>query len=94
MSEPIDNGGPAFPVPMFTREADGQPLSAADFFNGGNGMTLRDWFAGMALSGLIGKAYYAASQTDDPFTGISETLAVVSYGMADAMLAARKGGES
>ncbi len=39
------DGGPAFPVPLALRQADGQPMTAAEFFEGGNGMTLRDWFA-------------------------------------------------
>lgn len=52
MSEPINDGGPAFPVPMAIRKADGQPMTAAEFFEGGNGMTLRDYFAAKAIQGI------------------------------------------
>ena len=43
------------------------------------GMTLRDWFAGQALAGMLDRAY-----------GIKcEIIAARSYEMADAMIAAR-----
>lgn len=51
MNTKINDGGPAFPVPMFTRQADGQPMSSVEFEMGG--MSLRDWFAGQALVGLL-----------------------------------------
>jgi hypothetical protein len=50
-----------------------------------NGMTLRDWFAGQALAGL--QASVACNWTCDEF-------AAQAYKAADAMLAARKGGEA
>jgi len=37
----INDGGPAFPVPT-------DPLNP-----GTNGMSLRDWFAGMAMQGML-----------------------------------------
>ncbi len=80
MSEPINDGGPAFPVPMFTREADGQPMSATEY--GLGGMSLRDWFAGQALAGLL-----ASPETNMPF----DVAAPLAYRHADAMLKARGG---
>jgi hypothetical protein len=48
------------------------------------GMSLRDWFAGQALSGFL---------AGDPQTEWKPTaVAACAYGMADAMIAARKGG--
>jgi hypothetical protein len=47
-----------------------------------SGMTLRDWFAGMALSGNIGKLV----DSSDP-----KTIAQYAYALADAMLAERGG---
>lgn len=70
MSE-TDNGGPAFPVP-----AIGDQAQLPD-----TGMSLRDWFAGQALCGLIS---YPNGQAN------CNILAVDSYAMADAMIAARK----
>ncbi len=46
-----------------------------------SGMTLRDWFAGQALAGLV-----ALPRPDSSVT--SDTL--LAYRLADAMLAARK----
>ena len=64
MSAP-DDGGPAF------------PSQNGHYFE--PGMTLRDWFAGQALAGMLDRAY-----------GIKcEIIAARSYEMADAMLAAR-----
>lgn len=46
----IDDGGPAFPA---TCSADGTPLVVAYPANQVSGMSLRDWFAGQALAGLM-----------------------------------------
>jgi hypothetical protein len=51
MKTPSNDGGPAFPAPMFVREADGQPMCPQEF--GLGGMTLRDYFAGQALAGIV-----------------------------------------
>lgn len=53
----------------------------------GGGMTLRDWFAGQALAGILStnaRVYWAGL---DP----AASAATVSYRMADAMLKAREG---
>ncbi len=75
MSEPIEDGGPAFPVPV-TPTRDGGWASCKEV----EGMTLRDWFAGQALAGL------AASCSNSPDGDIARW----SYEFADAMLVARK----
>ena len=86
MNEPkqIDDGGPAFPSDNF-----GQPSAP--------GMSLRDWFAGMALQGAIasmsgvsiyeGKCLLSEAGGVDQFTA---RIAANCYKYADAMLAARK----
>lgn len=66
-----NNGGPAFPCPTGT---DGGSLY--------DGMSLRDWFAGMALSAICSKPGWLISQ-DAP------VIARQSYEAADAMLAVR-----
>jgi hypothetical protein len=76
MSDKVDDGGPAFPRPTSTDEAS----ERCNVFYAQDGMTLRDWFAGQALSN-------AYTQADvDP-----DRIARWSYELADAMLAARKG---
>lgn len=81
----INTGGPAFPV-----VAENGLGHVAD------GMTLRDWFAGKALVGLLAEpiargsestiCYLADSQPGD--TGGSR-IARAAYLMADGMIAAR-----
>ena len=77
MSEQINDGGPAFPVPD-TYHPNGQ----VEY--GKPGMTLRDWFAGQALVGLLSGPAEEGAPTPD-------RKAVVAYQIADAMLKARGG---
>ena len=73
MNTPINNGGSAFPY--------GQMVHSQ------TGMTLRDWFAGNALAGIM------ADQTVhlDSKDGIgTKSIADQSYWLADAMLKARE----
>ena len=71
MSVPINDGGPAF------------PRSSADHGSYGHseqdGMTLRDWFAGQALAGIIN------IMPNEP----AKAAAMAAYMYADAMIAAR-----
>jgi hypothetical protein len=76
-----NDGGPAFPSPVGER-ADGSPVYYSD------GMTLRDYFAGQALSGIAlwnrgqGGSFVNADDAKD--------AGVLAYQLADAMLAARE----
>ena len=67
-----DTGGPAFP-------AWEQDTYGAKFFN--EGMTLRDWFAGMAMQGLLACPVQPQSGPD--------MYARDAYTLADAMLKER-----
>jgi hypothetical protein len=58
------------------------PSTQDQWERGMEGMTLRDWFAGQALSGLLAK-YNLNAPSDQ------NTLAQMSYELADAMLAER-----
>lgn len=75
MSEQIKDGGPAFPC-----QQDGWTRS--DAF----GMTLRDYFASKALSGIL------ADLPQYMYVGLDweKDAAECSYRLADAMLAARE----
>jgi len=72
MSKHIYDGGPAFP--MQVRLANG-----TDNFSG---MSLRDWFAGQALAGMLGNTDWSSASGQD--------LADFAFEASDAMLAARK----
>ena len=71
------DGGPAFPTPD-THHPDGQ------IQYGTNGMSLRDWFAGQALAGLL-----ACPDVSGGWESISKSA----YTYADAMLRARESGQ-
>ena len=71
-----DDGGPAFPHP--TEGFYNDPEKGIGF-NVYTGMTLRDYFAGQALAGLL-----ANSRND-------HVMAIDAYELADEMLAARSG---
>ena len=66
-----DDGGPTFPRTAGSGQRD----------IGSNGMTLRDWFAGQALAGMIRANHRLEFQPTDDATW--------AYQIADAMLAAR-----
>ena len=78
MNTPINNGGPAFPVPPPVAETDGVMML---WRHAEGGMSLRDYFAGQALAGM--QASVAANWTTIEF-------AQQAYKMADAMLTARE----
>ncbi len=73
---------PAFPCSEL-RNTSSDPFATPKVINH-PGMTLRDWFAGQALSGIL--AAGAGEEDCDILRGI---IAEDAYGYADAMLAAR-----
>ena len=70
----IDDGGPAFPCIVQVEDNSGS------HYEEHYGLTMRDWFAGQVLVGIL--------SGDQRFFSPSE-LATISYWAADAMLAAR-----
>lgn len=75
MSTPINDGGPAFP---FAAEY-GHPAACG-------GMTLRDWFAGQALTGFLASLEeHESAQFGEP-----SHAAKTAFQYADAMIAARE----
>ena len=73
----ITNGGPAFPVSSYVN-VDGETWDSEI-----QGMTLRDYFAAKAMSGVTILLYDGNKLT------LPEDTALISYQMADAMLKAR-----
>ena len=70
MSQP--DGGPAFPIPYL-------PYTPKEFIS--MGMSLRDWFSGMALQGILASH---DGDWDIPY------LTATAWQMADAMLKHRE----
>jgi hypothetical protein len=77
MDKTTNTGGPAF--------AD--PARARSSHHSHKGMTLRDWFAGQAVHGLLEQAHVFEIQDD-------WWIAERAYRIADAMLAEREKGGS
>ena len=82
MSTPhkTNDGGPAFPHEGFKAdyEIGKGPVQIPHIFSG---MSLRDWFAGQALAGLVFHNDFGMRSDED--------IAAGAYSYADAMLAAR-----
>ena len=72
----MKDGGPAFPVPV---SEEMLPIAIG-------GMSLRDWFAGMALQGLC----VTNEHTSEPGTWNADYLAHAAFRFADAMIAQRE----
>jgi hypothetical protein len=80
MGEKKNDGGPAFPQP----DLSGYGMGPQEDENGMYqvaGMTLRDWFAGQYMAGVLGGEAGSHLRSD--------TLARDAYAYADAMIAER-----
>ena len=81
----------AFPVPgeeiKKTIDLDGN--KGTIFRNGYNGMTLRDYFAGQALVGIMSTTTIMPEALERLLSSVPK----LSYALADAMLAEREKGE-
>lgn len=75
MNTQINDGGPAFPASLYKLE-NGQESSVPHI-----GMTLRDYFAGQALAGILASANFGSTK---------DWIGGKAYEAADAMLAARE----
>jgi hypothetical protein len=88
----IDDGGPAFPHIATTRLATtpGGEIEVRHT-DSGSGMSLRDWFAGQALAGMLSDEMLAETTRQGKAHGIQpeSLIAVLAYKTADAMLAER-----
>lgn len=84
----IDDGGPAFAGGLFEPQHGG----SNDREPWNPGMSLRDWFAGQALVGMMAMPEHDNgnfhNNCGEPFIGPAQ----YAYRMADAMIAARKAG--
>ena len=84
---PVNDGGAAFPqfeVEVGERDGHGDPIDAYTVAKGG--MTLRDYFAAKAMSG-VANGYWS----NPNMSGLSPyNIADEAYQLADAMLAARE----
>ena len=78
-----DDGGLAFSTEIDAEDSKGYPITGKII----GGMSLRDWFAGMALQGILAESSHPQS------TGSwkqAKEFAKTAYEFSDAMLAERK----
>ena len=78
MNDTPHDGGPAFPHPALADETFRPSYDMG-------GMSMRDWYAGQALAGLL--ASDPASNLEVP--ALYSAIADATFKMADAMIAAR-----
>ncbi len=95
MSKPNrpETGGPAFPRPASIDPTSGDLFDGNRVVPEHDGMTLRDYFAGLAMQGLLAGMFDNEVRDNFLDMGNADTrqwLAARSYAVADAMLAARK----
>jgi hypothetical protein len=76
MSDKVDDGGPAFPL-----------VTPNDWSERAHGMTLHQYYAGQALAGICANPAFFGSWLQQD----AHLAAGMAHGLADAMLAARKG---
>jgi hypothetical protein len=81
MKMKINDGGPAFPMQVRMEHSEDQGKDYRETIED-PGMSLRDWFAGQALAGLISVQKVEHISAD--------SLAKSAYNVADGMLAERK----
>lgn len=92
MSTPINDGGPAFPGKGVVGQTSVGGGPWTDKIGDFPGMTLRDYFAGQALAGIMA-GVCTGHQISKPGQTIKvdESVHDAAYAAADKMLAAREG---
>lgn len=81
----MNDGGQAFPIGTKTTHKDHYSgTEYPDEYGYESGMSLRDWFAGQALVGIL------ASYANEHHVAQAEACAMEAYLRADAMLKARE----
>jgi len=82
----MNDGGPAFP--RLEREYDS--MINHEFWRTEKGMSLRNWFAGMALMGITTKPQPLEGVVNKFNLTPCQAVAIVAYDVADAMLIERE----
>ncbi|KKL17746.1 hypothetical protein LCGC14_2482490 [marine sediment metagenome] len=87
-----NDGGPAFPGNFACINVEGLLDDARNFGFAESGMSLRDWYAGLAMQTLMNPSTLVAMKNeleclDRSTTGV---LALLAFEAANSMLAARK----
>lgn len=81
----IDDGGSAFPMPSGPEPRHNETTHYNE------GMTLRQWYAGMAMSGLLANLSFVVP-TNRAHSELPGIVAKAALMVADALITAEKGG--
>lgn len=90
------DGGPAFPCPASPNEGHenqitGEWVDTSEWATSSSGMSLRDWFAGQAMTGdWAAQDEFVGDFTNEITDDLLDARACLYYRMADAMLRARE----
>ena len=84
-----DDGGPAFPRPASVNRENGTLDDGDEMEHAQDGPSLRDWFAGQALAGIVGTLTGQDVMLLGGAGATAATTAAFAYHLADAMLKAR-----
>lgn len=84
------DGGPAFPTHQELERYDDERGRWQTYYLPLGGMSMRDYFAGQALAGLMAGVSRDADCRREMFNGDVGWSVVVAYKVADAMLKARE----
>ena len=84
-----NDGGPAFPVSL-TSGASGDVYNSGQVVENGEGMSLRDWFAGQMIPALFTVSTTIDINDHGRPDAVVAALAETAYQFADAMLTQRK----
>lgn len=95
MSDPIDDGGPAFPAKWTNYGESNATAPDNSIVPPGEtvelqGMSLRDYFAGQIMVAFVGAGLEAAKVSELHAKNILDDAAASSYVFADEMLKARR----
>lgn len=87
--EKLKEGGPAFPVLAYRQMASGDIGPEPCIYEG---MTLRDWFAGMALQGAWANPDLSRHMTENKMIphDVRASIASSAYAQAEVMLLERE----
>lgn len=83
-----ESGGPAFPRPVSVDPTHGTLPDGDDVIREQEGMSLRDWFAGQALAGLLASTHNGRRK-DESAERYMRIMAIGAYDFADAMIRER-----
>jgi len=86
----IDTGGPIFAHVHSPNEVSEKMLADAGLNRVSDGMSLRDWFAGRAVTGLVTGSIIDAAIGKNLPELTADKIAIMAFSIADSLIARKK----